>query len=203
MNFQYFFINFRLQQSQSNKVKNIIDELVGNESKYVSQLKKGIDAYGVSFDCDELPADLVNKKYLIFSNIELIYEFHAQKFFPELQRCGYDLKKIAESFIKNITNNSFNLYILYAQHNVLAQELCLKNRSFFKNFDYDGLGITSFLLLPIQRIPRYMLMLDELVKELLKDLQKAPMANKAELMLCCHAEKELNIILNIVNDQCK
>lgn len=200
---EHFLITFRLNPPESNKIKNIIDELLRNEAKYVEQLRKGIEVYGASFESDDLPKDLVNKKFHVFSNVELIYEFHAQKFLPELQKCGYDLAKISEAFVRHINNNSFNLYILYAQHNIKSQELCVTNRFFFKKFDYDGLGISSFLLLPIQRLPRYMLMLDEIVKELLKNLQKSPTANKADLMHCCYAEKELNIVMNIVNDQCK
>lgn len=177
----------------------IISDLLQNEVQYISNLRRGIEAYIQKLKFIQLPDTLIGKRVIIFSNIEHIYEFHKRNFLPMLIQCGYDPEKVANAFIANIENSFFDQYILYAQNNRQSQQLCIRNQYFFQQLDKDSLGINSFLLQPIQRLPRYRLIIDELVKELLKDVK----ANKVAITRCCTAERKLNELLGLINEQCK
>lgn len=177
----------------------IINELLENEAKYVERLEKGIETYIGGFKSVHLPANLVGRKFLVFSNIELIHDFHAKKFLPELLDCGHDPEKVANVFISNIEGYFFDQYIGYAQNKLNSLEIIKNNRDFFDRFNHDGLGISSFLLQPIQRLPRYQLIFCELIKELVHD---DVTENKASITRCCRAEKALEKLLTIVDEQC-
>jgi hypothetical protein len=60
----------------------------------------------------------------------------------------------------------------------------------------DRLGINSFLLQPIQRLPRYQLLLNEIIKDLTKDLENC----KQAIAACCVAEKNIQRLLDTVNE---
>lgn len=62
----------------------------------------------------------------------------------------------------------------------------------------DRLGIISFLLRPVQRLPRYQLILSNLARELMKNLE----TNKEAVAGCFEAEKSVQTLLNIVNKYC-
>lgn len=177
----------------------IINELLENEAKYVETLEKGLEVYLEGFKSVHLPASLVGRKFLVFSHIELIHEFHARKFLPELLNCGHDPEKVANVFISNIEEYCFDNYIGYAQNKLRSQEIVKKNRDFFDRFDHDRLGISSFLIQPIQRLPRYQLIFCELIKELVSD---DVTENKVAISRCCRAEKGLEKLLTIVDEQC-
>lgn len=177
----------------------IINELLENEAKYVQKLETGIETYIGSFKSVQLPASLVGRKFIVFSNIELIHEFHAKKFLPELLDCDRDPEKIANVFISNIEGYFFDQYIGYAQNKLRSVEIVKNNRDFFDRFNHDRLGVNSFLILPIQRLPRYQLIFCELIKELVSD---DVTENKAAITRCCRAEKALEKLLTIVDEQC-
>lgn len=59
----------------------------------------------------------------------------------------------------------------------------------------DRLGINSFLLQPIQRLPRYQLLLNEIIKDLSKDIENT----KQAIAAFCVAEKSLQRLLDTVN----
>jgi hypothetical protein len=61
---------------------------------------------------------------------------------------------------------------------------------------HDMLGVISFLLQPIQRVPRYQLLMNEIVKELMKDAFN----RKDEISRVCVAEKTIQRLLNSVNE---
>jgi hypothetical protein len=58
------------------------------------------------------------------------------------------------------------------------------------------LGINSFLLQPIQRLPRYKLLLNEIIKDLSKDLENV----KQAIAAFCVAEKNIQKLLDTVNE---
>jgi hypothetical protein len=60
----------------------------------------------------------------------------------------------------------------------------------------DRLGINSFLLQPIQRLPRYQMLLNEIIKDLSKDLENT----KQAIAACCVAEKNIQRLLDTVNE---
>lgn len=65
----------------------------------------------------------------------------------------------------------------------------------------DKLGLNSFLLQPIQRLPRYKLLLAEINKEILKQLEDTLLESvKDEIGILCKAEKRLERFIDIVNE---
>jgi len=181
------------------KTHSIIQELLDNEKRYIEVLKNGVNDYIVPFSNLLLPKSLVGKRLSIFSNIEVILEFHETRFYPRLLECGYDPEKIATTFSDFIIKNKFDNYIFYVKNRANSDKICHENKYFFMQLQKDRLGINSFLLQPVQRLPRYQLMLGELVKDLMKNLDK----NKEAIARCCEAEKGIQKLLNIVNDYCE
>lgn len=174
-------------------------ELLENEIKYISYLRKGIEAYVIPFNTVPLPNTLIGKRLIIFSNIEKIHEFHERSFLPMLVDCGYDVEKIADAFTTTIEAHHFDRYIEFVQNKSKSAEICKKNAYFFMQLDNDRLGVNSFLLQPIQRLPRYRLIISELVKELMKDVK----SNQQAISKCCVAEKNIYKLLMSVNEQCE
>lgn len=188
-----------------NKVPHIIDELLTNEQSYIQTLTRAIDVYISVYDADfenaQLPVGLLGQKYHLFGNIERIRDFHADTFFPSLQRCDpTDVGGICETFCRFCTEHSFYMYVLYAINSKRGDQIATQHREFFaqRQLEYgDRLGLNSFLLQPIQRLPRYQLLLRELIRELAKRLDVTGV--KEQIASCCRAEKHLQRLLDQVN----
>lgn len=58
------------------------------------------------------------------------------------------------------------------------------------------MGINNFLLRPIQQLPKYKLLINELIKELRTDDEM----NKQEIAVLCIAEKNVSCLLELVNE---
>lgn len=177
----------------------IIQELCENETSYVKTLEQGIDDYIAKFDVISLPNSLKGQRINIFSNIENIHHFHKTKFLPKLLLCEYDAERIADLFTTFLDDNHFDKYIIYVLNRKKSEKLCKEHKYFFKQIQKDRLGINSFLLQPIQRIPRYQLILGEIIKDLMKDLDK----NKPAIAACCIAEKGIQRLLKTINEYCE
>lgn len=180
------------------KTQRIIQELLENEQIYISTLAQGIGTYLAKFDAVDLPASLVGQKRNLFSNIEAIHEYHRDRFYPKLVACGYDARKIAEAFTTSIEGFQFDIYVVYVLKRKKSETLCKENEYFFKQIQEDRLGVRSFLLQPVQRLPRYELLLGEILKSLMKNLDE----NKEAVKACCIAEKTIKRLLNEVNQYC-
>lgn len=63
----------------------------------------------------------------------------------------------------------------------------------------DSLGIGSFLMQPIQRLPKYQLLLHQLIKDLGKEATVVE-GVKEKLKVCQRAEKEIQRLLDRVNN---
>lgn len=170
-----------------------------SERIYISTLKQGIDDYIAKFDSYQLPDTLTGQRLNIFANIEKIHEIHEKTFLPKLLDCNFDPEKIGETFTTFIKENKFDNYIVYVLNREKSVKLCRENNYYFKQIQKDRLGIGSFLVLPIQRLPRYQLLLGEIIKELTKDLNK----NKSAIAACCVAEKSVRRLLNDVDEHCE
>lgn len=188
-----------------SKVPHIIDEILTNEQNYIQTLSRGIhvymSAFDESFDNNAPPAALLGQKFHLFGNIERIRDFHANTFYPALQQCDpSDVGAICETFCRFCTEHRFYMYVLYAINSKHGDWLASRHRDFFaeRQLAYgDRLGLNSFLLQPIQRLPRYQLLLRELIKELAKFLDVAGI--KEQIASCCRAEKHLQRLLDQVN----
>ncbi|KXJ81649.1 hypothetical protein RP20_CCG018382 [Aedes albopictus] len=152
------------------KLSYLIEELIETERNYINTLERGITTYIRNvFDTFPIPVQLVNMKYHLFGNIEYIHQFHQTVFLPKLIDCGKAVQKLAEVFCKYIENDSFYGYVLYSLYNAKSQRLCEQFAQYFEgrqNCSGDKLGVKSFILQPIQRLPRYKILLDSIAKAL-------------------------------------
>lgn len=117
---------------KSERISNIIKELLENEENYVQTLEKGIENYIAVMDQKDLPPALKGQKYHIFGNIVSIYEFHKEKFLPKLRENCASIQGVAETFIKFIEDNRFYCYILFALNRPKSEKICNKNLDFFQ-----------------------------------------------------------------------
>jgi serine/threonine protein kinase len=111
----------------------------------------------------------------VFANIEPLVSFH-EMFFSELDRCvgrWSKLQTIGDLFLKYSTG--FNLYTEYINNfdksDVALKKMLKKSKDLQKVEqelqNYPGvnrLDFSSFLIMPVQRLPRYLLLLDDLIK---------------------------------------
>lgn len=173
------------------------------ERDYIKALEEGIENYLKPIamnECDkyEVPQDIRNQKFKLFSNIEDILLLHKSTVLPHLLSCGDNIHQIAETFINLIQSNAFYCYINYAINHKQAQDLLLAHGKFFANVQKicnDRLGVMSFVIQPIQKVPRYPLMLEEMIKELSADMH----GNKKTLASLCIAKKNFERFLTRLN----
>ncbi|XP_073812326.1 uncharacterized protein [Musca autumnalis] len=179
------------------QIQPILEELIKTEESYVDSLWKGLNNYGKLFEQRDLPKGLKGKKYILLGNIEQIAEFHREEFLPMLLRNRKNLKKLFDEFQRYIEEDYFYVYVLYAMNNQRSLELCNDYKKFFKILQTkceDNLGINSFLLQPIQRVPRYSLLLKEFIKNLFGNYPLKPIIDS-----CCRLDRKLQILLNAIN----
>lgn len=188
-------------QIHNEKVEKILNELLQNELKYISSLKHGINNYVKTIESasDEVPGELHGQKFRLFGNIEDIYRLHHEKLYPMILTSNRNIELIANIFTYFLQNDSFYCYVIYAINQLNADQLCSNHSKFFNRLKKqigDDLGVHSFCILPIQRLPRYQLILSEIINELQKDMP----ANKNIIAACCIAEKNIQRLLGTINE---
>uniref|UniRef100_A0A4W4DXD6 FYVE, RhoGEF and PH domain containing 3 n=1 Tax=Electrophorus electricus TaxID=8005 RepID=A0A4W4DXD6_ELEEL len=166
-------------KSESQKLFNIAKELLHTEEAYVKRLNLLDQVF-----CTKLTEAGINQEVItgIFSNISSIYCFHHQFLLPELQmritqewntnpRIGDILQKLAPfmkmygEYVKNF-DRAMDLVNTWTQRstqfksvvqNIQKQDVC------------GNLTLQHHMLEPVQRIPRYELLLKDYLKKLPND----------------------------------
>ncbi|KRX20512.1 Puratrophin-1, partial [Trichinella nelsoni] len=147
----------------------VADELLQTEQNYVSSLQYVIENYLPELLRNDLPNQLRGQRSIIFGNIEKIYDFHLNEFLPDLRstlsqpannlRIGL---AIAKCFLKYRTK--FGLYAFYNMNKPKSDAL-MTDYGGAKQFQLcDKLDLSSYLLKPVQRMGKYVLMLEQLIK---------------------------------------
>ncbi|KAI5641592.1 rhoGEF domain-containing protein [Phthorimaea operculella] len=142
-----------------------VNELLHTENVYVERLRHVVENYIPEMAREDLPPSLVAMKPDIFANIEKIHKFHSEEFLPAMRDCENDLRKLGQCFRR--FEQRFNMYVMYSRNNKRATRLVYEHKQFFQEKQLelgDRLDLSSYLLEPVQRIPRYKLFLDDLVK---------------------------------------
>ncbi|KAM9973831.1 hypothetical protein ACTFIW_010964 [Dictyostelium discoideum] len=154
--------------------KKITDEILKTETDYVKNLNICIKFYMEPL----LQKEIISKEQsrMIFSDIIIIYNF-GKTFLEELEkRCGNNWKiytKLSDMFLS--ISSFLKVYSSYVENydnSIAAIKDLKKNSDKFNSMmnevnnrsETGGSEIDSFLILPIQRVPRYFLLLTELVK---------------------------------------
>uniref|UniRef100_A0A4Y0BWD5 DH domain-containing protein n=1 Tax=Anopheles funestus TaxID=62324 RepID=A0A4Y0BWD5_ANOFN len=183
------------------KISFLIEELLDTERNYINTLEKGIATYIDGVFNDHTLPELSGKKYHLFGNLQYIYRFHRNVFLPKLLTAGNDVEHIADTFVHFLDNESFYGYILYSMYHPKSQRLCEQHIEFFREHQQlhgDKLGVKSLILQPIQRLPRYQLLLTNLFKQLVK--KPGAISRNTQLHKVCVAEKRLQTLIGIMNE---
>ena len=164
---------------QRQRIK-IVREIVSSEEVYVNALTQIMNEFYLPLLELEKHKSLFSSKAItlqehqqIFSNINVIYEFHARSFLPSLQE---ELKNWPANPVligKKITTLApyLKLYTVYSNNfdnSMKVIDECKKKGAFSKwllaQETKISATLSSFLINPIQRVPRYKLLLQELLK---------------------------------------
>ncbi|KAM9233176.1 FYVE, RhoGEF and PH domain-containing protein 2 [Dugong dugon] len=160
--------------------KRIVQELLETEQAYVARLHLLDQVFFQELlkearSSKAFPEDVVR---LIFSNISSIYQFHSQFFLPELQRrlddwtatprIGDVIQKLApflkmySEYVKNF-ERAAELLATWTDKSPPFQEVITRIQSSEAS---GSLTLQHHMLEPVQRIPRYELLLKEYVQKL-------------------------------------
>ncbi|GAB0090772.1 uncharacterized protein DMENIID0001_055350 [Sergentomyia squamirostris] len=192
----------RQQQKQGNQYRHLIqlmEELVRTEVTYLNNMKRSLEGFTRYLDPDVLYSNVKDLKerlgrgricaciQFIFANIKKIYIFHRQILLPELQACGTDdVEKIANVFIKLINEDYFYCHVIYAMNYSKAKKICEDHDLFFESYQNwfeTRLDIHGLLLQPFERLPRYQVLLETMLKELVVHFEELPeIKNKAAVV---------------------
>ena len=166
-------LTFNITDDEYKKAKKRVDvlkEIHDTEERYVNDLKLMTENFNEQlFEAHNIPLDVYKRT---FKSVNEIYPIH-KNFLDALKKVGYVLEtSIGPLFLKYIP-----FFRVAAPHvanfSSTVQEitdLLKQNRSFEKAVNqicqtvFDGNTVESLLVTPVQRIPRYPLLLRELLK---------------------------------------
>ncbi|GAM24602.1 hypothetical protein SAMD00019534_077770 [Acytostelium subglobosum LB1] len=155
----------------------IAQEILSTEKKYINNLNRIITIFMLPLRDKSttkekiLSVDDINK---IFMNIETIFSLH-KAFITDFEKrieSWSDTQKIGDIFLKLAPYlRSYTLYSNQYNESILQLSSLQKANPAFQSFlakcllkpASKGLNLSSYLIMPIQRIPRYKLLLDTLL----------------------------------------
>ncbi|XP_049853419.1 uncharacterized protein LOC126334820 isoform X1 [Schistocerca gregaria] len=148
----------------------VVMEIIDTEAVYVRDLQQIIEGYlekwRSSPDCPLTEKQLED----LFNNIEEIYMFN-RGFLEELEQCGLDPVKVARCFVRK--NAGFSIYTQYCTNYPRTVSLLtelMRQEDIVRLFRerqaslQHTLPLGSYLLKPVQRILKYHLLLQNIVK---------------------------------------
>ncbi|XP_038020988.1 FYVE, RhoGEF and PH domain-containing protein 2 isoform X8 [Anas platyrhynchos] len=216
--------NWRRQQdpgleagSKEPEEKKIALELLETEQAYVNRLHLLDQVFYTELmkeakNGKTVPEEVVK---MIFSNISSIYQFHAKFFLPELQkrmenwsshpRIGDMIQKLAPflkmygEYVKNF-NKAVELITVWTEKSLPFQELIadIQKRKVCAN-----LTLQHHMLEPVQRIPRYELLLKDYIQKLppeSPDRNDAEKALELIFMVAKHSNTAIAEMVQELND---
>ncbi|XP_078508249.1 uncharacterized protein KIAA1755 homolog isoform X2 [Lissotriton helveticus] len=149
------------------KLRRILEELLTTERDYVSSLGYVITHYIPEMERSDLPQGLRGQHPNLFGNLERLYEFHSQLFLQELNACWRDPLRVGRCFLRH--KERFGLYAFYSKNKPLSDKLLVEHgAAYFKRKQQelgDKMDLSSYLLKPIQRISKYNLLLEDMLRE--------------------------------------
>ncbi|XP_027858822.1 quattro isoform X1 [Xiphophorus couchianus] len=158
-----------LTPTESNilKVLKILEELLSTEREYVKALGYVREHYFPELERADVPQDLRGQRGSIFGNLEKLHDFHHHYFSDELESCVKEPFRVGRCFLRH--RESFALYALYSKNKPQSDSLLTNHgKSFFKQKQLklgDKMDLWSYLLKPVQRISKYSLLLQDVMRE--------------------------------------
>ncbi|KAK7913704.1 hypothetical protein WMY93_013915 [Mugilogobius chulae] len=142
----------------------VLNELIQTEKDYVKDLGIVVEGFMKRIKEKGVPENMEGKDKIVFGNIHQIYEWHKDYFVLELGKCLDDHEHLAELFIKH--ERRLHMYVVYCQNKPKSEFIVAEYDTYFDGIQQDiqsRLGISDFLIKPIQRITKYQLLLKKAV----------------------------------------
>ncbi|XP_072400076.1 puratrophin-1-like isoform X3 [Diabrotica undecimpunctata] len=144
----------------------IIKEMIETERDYVKSLDYVIINYIPELQREDIPQALRGQRNTVFGNVEKIFEFHSHHFLNELEECINNPLQVGQIFLKY--DKRFYLYALYNKNKPKSDSLMSEYGSaFFRSKQIelaDKMDLASYLLKPVQRMGKYALLLQQMMK---------------------------------------
>lgn len=187
----------KIKNKKTKHRKYVIEELVKSEHQYIESLNLIVETLMKKPTQEKLLAKEENDK--IFCNIESIYLFH-KEFYANLSKSVENFQKntkIANGIFKMLP--FFKLYYLYCHNFHHSSEEIDRMKAVqhpymekIKTMEYtehmQNLDLSSLLIKPVQRLPKYVL----LFKDLMKNTDELhPDYN--DIVQCLHRFQEINL----------
>ena len=212
-------MSMSMSTSTSTKREKAVAELISTEVTYVEQLEKLINLYMDKLEDKEKIINTKDWNHVFPSSLKTIFNLNKQLLtdFKKRKSENTDDDKLIISDILLGFTPYFKMYQAYmnsSQKQLAAITKCLDNAKFY-NFQQEtrrkcnNLTLSDMVILPVQRIPRYKLLVQEIFKRTEKDhpdfeglekalalIEKINSENNAKL-------KDLDSrmkVLNITND---
>ncbi|CEF64494.1 Kalirin [Strongyloides ratti] len=154
------------------KLMEPMKELLKSERDYVVDLETCFNVYIKTYraSTSSLPGSLKGKEKEIFGNIEALKVFHSEIFMKELEKYEENPEEVGNSFITwmDKLNELYTTYCVNKEQNnhIISMQECLlffnevrQRHSLEHNKD-----LQSMVIKPVQRITRYRLMLEQLLR---------------------------------------
>ncbi|XP_041814017.1 uncharacterized protein LOC121621588 isoform X2 [Chelmon rostratus] len=149
------------------KLRRIMEELLSTEREYVKALGYVREHYFPELERTDVPQDLRGQRGSIFGNLEKLHDFHRHHFLNELESCMNEPFRVGRCFLRH--RESFALYALYSKNKPQSDSLLINHgQAFFKQKQLklgDKMDLWSYLLKPVQRISKYSLLLQDMMRE--------------------------------------
>nr|XP_046240272.1 uncharacterized protein LOC124056657 isoform X2 [Scatophagus argus]XP_046240274.1 uncharacterized protein LOC124056657 isoform X2 [Scatophagus argus] len=149
------------------KLQRIMEELLSTEREYVKALGYVREHYFPELERADVPQDLRGQRGSIFGNLEKLHDFHQHHFLNELESCMNEPFRVGRCFLRH--RESFALYALYSKNKPQSDTLLINHgQAFFKQKQLklgDKMDLWSYLLKPVQRISKYSLLLQDMLRE--------------------------------------
>ncbi|OLL26579.1 FYVE, RhoGEF and PH domain-containing protein 4 [Neolecta irregularis DAH-3] len=156
-------------QEDAVRAKRIIQEIIETEQTYVQQLEELAEIYIEPVNLPFYP--LPSERKIVFSHILTLLRFHRNYFFPALE-WAYSNTHITVAINKAFEEHVvfMKMYASYVDNFDSAMEIVIKWNTTchkylkmkIKHEKHSQIDLSAYLLLPIQRIPRYRLLLADL-----------------------------------------
>lgn len=180
----------------------IIREMIETERDYVRSLDYVIVNYIPELQREDIPQALRGHRNTVFGNVEKIYEFHRHHFLEELEECENNPLQVGQIFLKY--DKRFYLYALYNKNKPKSDSLMSEYGSaFFKSKQMelgDKMDLASYLLKPVQRMGKYALLLQQMMKACPTSLLSSPERTIQEIEDLRQAEEMVRFQLRHGND---
>ncbi|XP_028150555.1 uncharacterized protein LOC114343904 [Diabrotica virgifera virgifera] len=149
------------------RLEYIIDEIKSTERKYVEDLAKVVKTYKPWIE-RHTPVELKDYHGYLFGNIDKIHR-RQRKFLEDLNKCGRDVNEVVGCFIKH--ELLFEMYPHYFRNKPKADNLLKEFSPIIKEMQEkygERLDFSAYLLTPVQRLGKYILLLEQIEKQLKK-----------------------------------